>query len=252
MALNKKQARFRSDRASDLHHLAEVLEKIEIPVYQIREAANELTNFERTRKCSQKSKVDYSVWGYTIESLEIPLKSSPRHVRPLNLAGMSVTLSINLTASCDDWGTMCDPLQTLEFNIVITGISKEGSKHRICYHIDRHLDSDSEEAHPAYHFHFGGEKMEFDTIELGNTIFLNAPRLIFYPVDIILGLDFVFSNFFPCFREKLLNDHTYNSLITKYYKTLVKPFAHALASQWKPYDHHSIQWQPELIFPQLG
>jgi len=250
MKLDSQQKKFRNERAKDLVELATVFEKVDIPcTYKLREAASVLTDFNRTRKIDENDNTDYSFWGYKIDSIDIPFPEPPRHIKPEKLYPVSANISIDVIASSHSWGSICDPLKKLEFNIEISGYGNE-KMHRICYHIDKHLESKSEEPHPMYHFHFGGNKMNFD--DIGSTVFLDIPRLIFYPVDIILGMDFVLSNFFPIYWNKLLQESVYNSLVQEYYNALVKPFAHSLASKWTPYDHHSIDWNPHLIFPQLG
>lgn len=251
MKLTSKQINFRNERAHDLSVLADLVEKVEIESYPIREAAKELKNFERTKKINQNDDVDYSFWGYKIDSLEIPFTATPRHIRPNNIYPLSAFLSIELIASSKCWGDLCDPFRKLEFNIEIKGKDDDGKDHIICYHIDKHMEGESDEPHPAYHFHFGGKRMNFDEIESGNVIFLDTPRLVFYPVDIILGMDFVLSNFFTDRWQKLLQTGEYPSLIGDYYNHLVRPFAHSLASGWTPFDQQDIKWDPQLILPQL-
>ena len=251
MALNAGQKKFRSDRAQDLKILADLVEKVGIQGYQLRDIAKELTNFERTRKIDQKDEVDYSYWGYNIEAFEIPFYEPPKHVRPSKIYPLSAYLSVNMIASSDSWGNLSDPFKMLEVNIEIRGVGENDRKHVICYHIDRHLDSVSDEPHPMYHFHLGGKRMDFDNVDIGDTIFLDTPRIMFYPIDLILSFDFVLSNFFPAYWNQLQNESTYNTLIKEYYDTLVKPFAHTLASKWTSYDPASIEWHPDLLFPQL-
>ena len=251
MAISIKDKSFRSERANDLIQISELLEGIGIPCFKIREASKQLTNFERTRKVSAEDVIDYSYWGYSIDSFEIPFVKIPRHIKPQNLNPVSAYISIDVIGSTQSWGKMVDPFKKLEFNIELSGSSPQEENHHICYHVDRHIVSESKEPHPMYHFHFGGNKMRFDEINIGNTIFLDCPRIMFHPLEMLLGLDFVLSNFFPEYWNELQHQSTYMSLIQEYYTALVKPFAHTLASKWPGYDHKSIEWQPNLLFPQL-
>lgn len=251
MAINKNQKQFRIQRAQDLNLLADLIEKVGISSYQLKDTAKELLNFERTRKIHQNDEVDYSYWGYKIDFLEIQFYEPPRHVNPTNIYPISAYLSIDLIASSESWGNLVDPLKKLEFNIEIKGDGPNNRKHQICYHIDRHQDSISDEPHPMYHLHFGGNRMEFDQLDVGQTIFFDAPRVMFYPIDLVLGIDFVLSNFFPTYWNQLQQESVYISLVKDYYDALVKPFAHTLASKWTTYDPASIEWHPSLLFPQL-
>ncbi|WP_430809485.1 MULTISPECIES: hypothetical protein [unclassified Carboxylicivirga] len=252
MAINIDQKKFRSERAHDLKNLADLIEKVGITGYPLREAANQLNDFTRTRKVDKNDAVDYSYWGYQVDSLEIPFYMPPRHIRPSNLNPLSLVLSIDMIASCDSWGNLVDPLKKLEFNIEIKGDGPNDMKHQICYHIDRHIDSVSNEPHPMYHLHFGGNRMNFDNMDIGQTIFFDAPRVMFYPIEVVLGIDFVLSNFFPTYWNQLQQESVYISLVKDYYDALVKPFAHTLASKWTAYNPSSIDWHPGLVFPQLA
>lgn len=252
MEINNKEKSFRSERAHDLITLAELLESIGVNPNKIKEASKQLLDFGRTKKVNPNDEIDYSYWGYSIDSFEIPFNKTPKHIHPIGLSPVSAYISIDVIGSSLSWGQMVDPLKKLEFNIELCGYTPQSKTHRICYHIDRHIDSMSDEPHPIYHFHFGGKKMNFDKVDIGNTIFLDCPRIMFHPTELILGLDFVLSNFFPDYWNTLKQKSTYISLIQDYYDVLVKPFAHTLASKWSGYNQSSIEWHPDLLFPQLA
>jgi hypothetical protein len=252
MAISHSDKLFRSERAQDLITLAELLESVGIQSYKIREASKELKDFGRTKKIYLDDEIDYSFWGYSIDSFEIPFNRIPHHMKPEGLNPVSAYISIDVIGSTQSWGKIVDPFKKLEFNIELAGCTPKNTNHRMCYHIDRHIESNSTEPHPIYHLHFGGNRMNFNEVEIGDIIFLDYPRVMFHPIEIILGLDFVLSNFFPDYWNDLQRKSDYNSLINDYYKALVKPFAHTLASKWTGYDPSSIDWHPDLLFPQLA
>src|SRR5690606_22254631 len=111
-------------------------------------------------------------------------------------------------------------------------------------------DNDPNDCHPIYHLQFGGRKLEKKYLDFGNALILDTPRVVHYPMDVILGVDFVLSNFFSASWRKLRQDGEYVNLVRDYQSYFWKPYAHSNASHWKPFAQHEISWDPVSILPQ--
>lgn len=242
----------RLEMAEDLLSLSKLLEKHYINTGQIRSAASQLKDTTKINKVNQSDEIDYTLYGYKIEPLEIYFPSTPEHTHPEGLKDMTLSFDINLIAAYQKDYSHSDPLKHLEFNIVVIGY-KDDKDHVISYHLDRHPEGDNDplSSHPKYHFQFGGRKMNTEKYDFGQSIILNSPRLMHYPMDIILGIDFVLSNFFPTVWNELKNDGQYISLVTVYRDRLLKPYFCSLTSHWRGELNGTSDWNTQEICPQL-
>jgi hypothetical protein len=120
------------------------------------------------------------------------------------------------------------------------------------WHFDRHpdkkLDGKNEENpsfdHPLYHLHFGGKEINQGQIEYGGVLILEAPRLLHPPMDIVLAVDFVLSNFYSRDSGKvnsLRDDPQYQKIVKRSKDRFWKPFFLGLASNFIGNDRFSFQ-----------
>jgi len=261
MAINQRAKAFRIDRASELDQFARVLLKSGIcDPSQVFEAAKQLRNFDYVPKIEQDDPVNYDFWGYDIGDIVFYFENLPKHTHPENATNLSLTLSVRVIADYNEFQAICDPYRHLEFNIVVKGgyFNKETKQsHELItsYHLDRHLfkegDNDPEDCHPIYHLQFGGRKLDKKYRDFGNALILDAPRIVHYPMDIILGVDFVLSNFFSSAWRTLRQDGEYVNLVRDYQSYFWKSYAHSNASHWKPFAQQNVNWDPISIWPQL-
>lgn len=199
-------------------------------------------------------------WGYDAADLLFRFASSPDKSKPHPIQNVELVLSISVRGNVNDLNTFKDPLEQLKFDIVIRG-KHDGKDLIATYHLDRHIeeigDNPSLEPHPKYHFQFGGKKMmeEYNVnLDTGNIMFLNPPRIPHHPMELILGVDFIISNFFPQ-RWKNLTENVdeYNNLIEKYQGLFVKYYTLNLASYWNKgaLEGNVTDLTPNKIYPQL-
>lgn len=59
--------------------------------------------------------------------------------------------------------------------------------------MDYDINNNQEYIHPHFHLTWGGDTMK--GLGLGDVLLLPTPRISYPPLDIILGIDFVLSNF---------------------------------------------------------
>jgi hypothetical protein len=247
MKVNTKIMAVRRERAHELEIFARLLEKMNLGrVQQIHEVISNLR--DETERFPSPGETDYNCWGYTIYDLIFNIQNFPkRHVKP-NIDIMQLSIDIDLLSRLDDWGKLKDPLIKLNFKVKISGVYS-GQKYSVGFHIDRHEDNGSEEVHPIYHLHYSPDVGE--NTNLGNVLSLDAPRIMHAPIDLILGIDFVLSNFSPSTWNKLRNEFEYIALCRRYQDSLWKPYVHAWASGWKYEFTDKCSPSPESICPHL-
>lgn len=242
---------YRQELASDLLKLSSLLEKFYLNTGEIRKAASQLKS-ESVFKIKPSDDVDYTMIGYNISEIEIIFSELPNHTHPENIEDLTLKFDIKLLSNFEKEYSHKDPLKHLEFNIVITGYVGD-KEHIISYHLDRHPESENEteEAHPKYHFQFGGRKLDKTNKEFGQSIILDSPRIMHYPMDLVLGIDFIVSNFFPETWIQLKKENDYVSLVRDYKDKFLKPFFASIACHWTGLVNEKSSWSDIEICPQL-
>lgn len=242
----------REEMASDLLSLAKLLEKHYLNTGQIRKAASLLKEVSYIPKIQQKDEVNYNYIGYHVNDIDFIFTEPPSHTHPDGLENITLHFDINLIKEYTQDPIYSDPLKHLEFNIVVIGY-KDGKEHIISYHLDRHPEGENDptEAHPKYHFQFGGRKLDKKNKDFGQSIILDSPRIMHYPMDIVLGIDFIISNFFPEVWQELKKENDYVTIISEYKNQFMKPYFCSLANHWNGMINGKSSWNSEQICPQL-
>ena len=179
-------------------------------------------------------------YSYTFSKLKlvIPKKFRPSHCIPRHAGDIEVILSIesDIVIKKLKVGHIEDPLIKLEnFNIILNS-----DKYTSSWHFDRQDKKDGEgiskSLHPIYHLTFGGHYMEDlqqdDSDEFGRALIIRAPRIMHPPMELILGLDFIFNHFIPKDKLDLLSDPSYNMIINAFKKYFWMPFALAFTKNY--------------------
>ncbi|MFA6055088.1 MAG: hypothetical protein WC769_06930 [Thermodesulfovibrionales bacterium] len=235
---------FHRNTAKHLNDLASIFESNEIctDVSPLRKAA------VQCRRSKDKDKY----WGYDIDRL-IFYVGAARHVTPKGVHDIIVALDVSVKGECGEAASTDDPLTDLTIDMTIQGRT-DNNKTLICtWHLDRHIDVDTsavpKEAHPRYHFQFGGRGMK-GLSDLGDALILEPPRLAHPPLDGILAIDFVLSNFCPDKWRQLRQNNQYVNLIIEAQQLLWRPYANVITSAWNPVGEE-LRWLPHHIWPQL-
>ena len=235
--------KFRLDLASDLDLLRRLISRYLVCRNSeiLSKAINDL-----------KSMKDGKGWAYSIEGIIFDFISL-RNIRPLNANNIFLELSISVKGLVEDCYKIKDPFTQLEFNIVIHGESNQNTPLLCSFHLDRHIESPgnaNSSIHPIYHMHFGGHRMDFTTFNFGQLILLESPRFAHYPMELILGIDFILSNFFYEKWLELREDGQYTNLIRNYQNLFLKPYVKCLNGFWGN-DKNPIEWDYSIVWPHL-
>jgi hypothetical protein len=260
MAIPANVLKKRKELSKDLFQIRNLL-YLEFPNNSIftgiENAITELNNPSYIPQIYNKPS-EHDRWGYDADEIIFRFSTSPEKSKPHPLSDVELQLVVSARGLVNDLETLNDPFQALSFDIVINANCDKKSV-RCTYHLDRHLfeegDNESEEPHPWYHFQFGGKKLieDHQDLDTGQVLFLNSPRIPHPPMDLILGIDFLVSNFFPKEWKSLTAKPEYNNLIEKYQKLFLKPYIFNFASQWGNaiLNGENPNWTSGQIFPQF-
>ena len=86
----------------------------------------------------------------------------------------------------------------------------------------------------------------------GSAIYLDVPRLMHYPVDLILGIGLCLTNFHPKKRfESLKSQVGFIRAYREAQNNIMKPYYFNIVSQWDK-NNRSLKWKtPSKLCPQL-
>lgn len=231
------------------------IEKLERLLLRVKPDTSGNTAFQNIKTSLRRNKK----FQYDSQGLELKFNSKklPRHLSHTNIDNLRLYFSVDLNLDFQKILENEDPFEKLEFNIYAYGVNKNNKNaSELVYslHFDRHIveedDNPSKEVHPMYHFQFGGRKLKEKHIDMGQALFFDAPRIMHHPMEFILGLDFVLSNFFPDTWEKIQKEGEYINILKKYQEYFVLPYYKSVVN----YFDRTIQkspWNAQEIYPQL-
>lgn len=195
-------------------------------------------------------------WGYEVSDLKLHFSSKDitAEIFPSKSTINSITISSKVIGKICRSDYAEDPLFHIEFNLVVKGINEKGESLIASWHLDRHPDgSTTEAAHPVYHFQYGGRKLIIPDNNYGGHLVIDMPRIMHPPLDLILGVDFVLSNFFGNRRNTLCENRPYVNSVADIQRLIWRPYVHSIARHWSSYENVSskYEWDSSTIYPQL-
>jgi hypothetical protein len=211
--------------AADLGKLAELIPKYDSDGI-IQNATKELYRAQGQIRNGLEQEI-------IIESIEVHLKKKMSGTIPPDLR--SVTIFFEMKCEFDmslDINVKDRIKKGYEFQIEVQGEHDTGA-HFNAWHLDKDIkeagDNPAKVTHPSYHFQAGGSKLEDK--EISGAIFLGAPRLPHPPMDVILGLHFILSNYcskkdYP-FLNDLFGDYEYEEIIERAQERMFIPYFQA-------------------------
>ncbi|KAA6344024.1 hypothetical protein EZS27_008323 [termite gut metagenome] len=190
---------------------------------------------------------------YNLQKLKLKIDAVPNNTRP-SVTSLEILLNVQIAESVSNENNICNPISTYNFSIEIVG-KNEGKTVHSSWHLDYDNAVDSECMHPSFHLTYGGKTMK--STELGNVLLLPAPRISYPPMDAILGVDFVLSNFVKKDTyNKIKADSQYKAAVRRSQQRLWRPYMLSVANHWCKFtncQHFSInnnlgkEYQPTLI-----
>lgn len=231
----------KSDLISELEKIALFLND-----YKLCEDTSPI--YSAMTECLEKS--TDATWSYSISNLLFRIAPTS-HTIPHDADDITVSLSLSIEGIFNNNNKeIKNPLQSLEFNIEISGAFLEANdvlKLKAAWHLDKHIPKKAGELtkyiHPEYHLTHGGRKIwDLTGYNYGQSIILPTPRLCHPPMDGILGIDFILQNYF---KKEAHMDLTmsldYLRLIGGAQNRLWRPYYLAIANSFPPTNDIVIQ-----------
>jgi len=237
----------RAKIASGLANFAQFLDKERV--------VRDVSPLYKAAEMCRKNDAAKGIWGYVVEPLIFrdlgEIKVFQDHFDTCNA---TITFSMTVKGKCEP-STDEDPLTTLGMQINMEGdyLGDDDVKRAFsAWHLDRHnSDGGSAFLHPLYHLSFGGMQLE-SQLDKKNTpvILADTPRIVHLPMDPILGIDFVLTNFWQTSALGFRSEGTYVNLLAESQRNLWKPYFDTLHGFWQP-NSQQLSWSPLEIIPQL-
>ncbi|MEP1152662.1 MAG: hypothetical protein ABJH08_13120 [Balneola sp.] len=211
--------------------------------------------YDSIEKCKKAPYGKDFLWGHEMYKLNFGPIQSLKKIRPKGYKNLQLLLSVKCIGLCSD-EPQHDNVTELRFDLNVSGEDKNRQKVITAWHLDCHIineeDGDPEHCHPLYHFQQGGDTIldvyESDEYNFGTALFLESPRLTYPPMDIVLGINFVLSQFYGNHWKEVLKEPKYNSLIRESQQRLWKPYFSKIQSY---FDSPHMHEPAKLLMPDL-
>ncbi|MCT3733713.1 hypothetical protein HZQ80_05915 [Elizabethkingia anophelis] len=195
------------------------------------------------------------LWGYSIKGLTIPVeKNTFKHIRPIGFSSAEVIVEIDLESEVNEWLNLNDPFTSLSFRSLLKGSNVKTAKvHYLSFHIDRHNgDANTSEIHPLYHLQYlqNAKVKPKEDFDHGESLQLDIPRMMHFPMELILGVSFLLSNYAPEIYTKLIGDRRFVNLFKAYQDRVWRPYINSLENFWT-IGNGQHMWDPKLNCPYL-
>lgn len=195
-----------------------------------------------------------TLWGYKIQGLTIPVeKTALKHIRPTGFSAVEVIVDLDIESDINEWANLNDPFTNLSFRSLLKGTNTQTQKiHYLSFHIDRHNGATTAELHPLYHLQYlqNAKSKPKDDFDHGESLQLDIPRMMHFPMELILGVSFLMSNYAPLTYAKLIQDRQYIKLCKEYQDRVWRPYINSLENFWTTTANQRL-WDPKLNCPYL-
>ncbi len=185
--------------------------------------------------------------SYCIDKFEIMVNETPNETRP-SVSPLTINFTIHF-----QYDTKKKFLDVQDFNFEIVGYSKnESNVFKSSWHFDYEPKGQKlKYIHPVYHLTYGGKLM--DGVDIGNVLLLPTPRISYPPMDFVLGIDFILSNFIQKDQYiDLLSEPEYSAAVKNSQMRLWQPYITTLANHWdKSITIQSNCFKSTELFPTL-
>ncbi|PTA48649.1 hypothetical protein C9I43_16340 [Shewanella morhuae] len=165
-----------------------------------------------------------------IARLSFDIPTTHKHTLPIGVVDSILTLSIKMGFREPIASFYCINEMNIDFEL--SANDKEGRPIKSAWHLDYHdVKGDEHFSHPQFHFQFGGKKLreslrvDCEHFNTGELLLMESPRLMHPPMDPILAIDFIFSNF--------LGEASWKALRQK--RSFIKIHKISKDAFWRPY-----------------
>lgn len=178
------------------------------------------------------------------DGINLPKNTKPDLVRWYIILDVSIPLVDTNMPDCDFSG--------YSFRFQIVGEDEKGNSYYDAWHLDydksycpkeARLDeikgkkekNEPEYIHPWFHLTHGGDAIKDK--DHGELLSIIVPRIAYPPMDLVLGIDFLLSNFVKKTKYlQIQSDGQYKSSVSAAQEWLLKPYILSIAHNWCNYN----------------
>ena len=168
----------------------------------------------------------YKKGEWNVVKLKFNINPIPKNTKPsLSLLYVYLDVAYSESIATDI------PISKYCFRVTAVGQNQEGI-FKSSWHLDHDNNNGQDYIHPHFHMTWGGDSIK--DISLGNVLLLPTPRISHPPMDIVLGIDFILSNFVEAQRYEPLKDRNpqYRAAVRRAQEKYWKPYMLSLAHHW--------------------
>lgn len=187
-----------------------------------------------TAAVAQMGNFGQQTWNYDVSGLLFSLNEFDNPSLPARVKDLSCQLSVRVGGAIpdDEQSALGDPFSALNVDLIIRAKTMSGKPAAVAWHFDRHIDrvDAARAAHPIYHWQCGGNQARQFAREMGSgdllpVLLLDSPRIAHPPLDAVLAVDFVLSNFVPSEWRPMRQLPTYRSVLMRSQRHFWRPYA---------------------------
>jgi hypothetical protein len=198
------------------------------------------TDLPRLQHSFNNADVSNESITYDSPLIEIRNYFPPAHTIPKSdpeIQYIDIGISLKHITIQDVTSHIQDPILRLDGFDIVLKTQHFPNYYIASWHLDKRIVSPSYSViEPEYHFTFGGRKMEelyATNWDFGSSLIMRAPRIMHPPMDIILGIDFILTQFIPNeYSNIFVANKKYKAIVNKMKQVLWKPYAIALAKNF--------------------
>jgi hypothetical protein len=174
------------------------------------------------------------IWKYEVNGLLFPLRPADNPSLPARLFDLSCRLNLRVSGSipADPNSALGDPFTSLSVDIIIRGRTRSNKPTAVAWHFDRHIGAvaAAAAAHPVYHWQCGGNQAREFAQEVGSgdllpVLLIDSPRIAHPPLDGVLAVDFILSNFVASEWRPMRELPKYREILVRSQKQFWRPYA---------------------------
>ncbi|WP_134706018.1 hypothetical protein [Rahnella sp. CJA17(1/100)] len=116
------------------------------------------------------------------------------------------------------------------------------------FHVPESNDGTNLFCHPRFHIQNGGNRLTDSLQNYGDLMIMDAPRLPLPPMDVVLAIDFILSNFFGSVWQEALCDSEYRDVVSRAQERWWRPYYEGIYQHWTNREQKlSVALLPNLI-----
>lgn len=201
------------------------------PVSELESVMDAIKKYLRSKGSCYKNAMEGDKYCCSLTNCRFFFEGNlPDNTKPTDLKDLEVFFTISF--QYNDQGknpkeTFGEDRRKFRFELLFRNLT-DNDIHISSWHLDYEPEETDRNIHPLFHLTFGGNQMKTikDNMaaDYGDLLLMSVPRWNYYPMDAVLGIDLIFSNF--------LNKDEYVKLYTGKYKQAVENSKNRL---WKSY-----------------